>query len=63
MGQDDGDACAVTDFPDLLRLNLFGNGGKLDGFVTDVCDFLYGTGKVLDRLCIAADGIELCACL
>ena len=63
VGQDNGNACAVANFTDLLRLNLFGNGGKLDGFITDVSDFLNGTGKVFDRLCVAADGVELCPCL
>lgn len=63
VGQDDGNAHAVADFTDLLRLDLFGNGGKLDGFITDISDFLNGTGKVFDRLRVAADGVELCACL
>ena len=63
VGQDNGNACAVANFTDLLRLNLFGNGGKLDCFITDVGDFLNGTDKVFDRLCVAADGVELCPCL
>ena len=58
VGQDNGNARAVANFTDLLRLNLFGNGGKLDGFITDVSDFLNGTGKVSDRLRVAADGVE-----
>ena len=63
VGQDNGNARAVANFTDLLRLNLFGNGGKLDCFITDVSDFLNGTDKVFDRLCVAADGVELCPCL